>query len=94
MILAFQLSDIVTVPFGWLLGQLYQLTNNYGIAMIIFAILVKLGHWENYDLPGAKTNHGSAQRLSTMIYGVIIIALCWISLLATHDAAEFACFQF
>ncbi len=42
MILAFQLSDLITVPFGWLLGQLYQLTNNYGIAMIIFAILVKL----------------------------------------------------
>ena len=42
MILAFQLSDLVTVPFGWLLGQLYQLTNNYGVAMIIFAILVKL----------------------------------------------------
>ena len=59
-----------------------------------FAILVKLGHWENYDLPGAKTKHGSAQRLSTVVYGVIIIALCWISLLATHDAAEFAYFQF
>ena len=42
MILAFQLSDIITVPFGWLLGQLYQLTNNYGIAMIIFAVLVKI----------------------------------------------------
>ena len=42
MMLAFQLSDLVTVPFGWLLGQLYQFTNNYGVAMIIFAILVKL----------------------------------------------------
>ena len=42
MFLAFQLSDIVTVPFGWLLGQLYQLTNNYGLAMIIFAIVVQL----------------------------------------------------
>ncbi len=59
-----------------------------------FAILVQLGHWENYDLPGAGTKHGSAQRLSTVVYGVIIIALCWISLLATHDAAEFAYFQF
>ncbi len=42
MILAFQLSDLVTVPFGWLLGQLYQLTNNYGVAIIIFAVLVKI----------------------------------------------------
>ena len=41
MILAFQLTDIVTVPFGWLLGQLYYLTSNYGVAMIIFAVIVQ-----------------------------------------------------
>ncbi len=41
MFLAFQLSDIVTVPFGWLLGQLYHLTSNYGVAMIIFAVIVQ-----------------------------------------------------
>ena len=41
MILAFKLSDLVTVPFGWLLGQLYHLTNNYGIAMILFALVVQ-----------------------------------------------------
>ena len=41
MILAFQLSDIITVPFGWLLKVLYQLTNNYGVAMIIFAVIVQ-----------------------------------------------------
>ena len=42
MILAFQLSDLITVPFGYLLSWLYQLTNNYGIALIIFAVLVKV----------------------------------------------------
>jgi len=42
MILAFQLSDIVTVPFGWLLGALYNLTSNYGVAMILFAVIVQL----------------------------------------------------
>ena len=42
MILAFKLSDLVTVPFGYLLSFLYQLTSNYGIALIIFAVLVKL----------------------------------------------------
>ena len=42
MFLAFKLSDIVTVPFGWLLYQLYQLTSNYGVALILFAVLVKL----------------------------------------------------
>ena len=42
MILAFKLSDLVTVPFGWLLGVLYDLTSNYGFAMILFAIIVQL----------------------------------------------------
>ena len=41
MILAFQLSDIITVPFGWLLSFLYNLTSNYGVAMIIFALFVQ-----------------------------------------------------
>ena len=41
MFLAFQLSDIITVPFGWLLGLLYNLTSNYGVAMILFALLVQ-----------------------------------------------------
>ena len=42
MLLAFQLSDIVTVPFGWLLGFLYDSLNNYGLAMIVFAVIVQL----------------------------------------------------
>ena len=37
----FQLKDLITVPFGWLLGVLYDLTANYGFAMIIFAFLVQ-----------------------------------------------------
>ena len=41
MILAFKLSDIITVPFGWLLGLLYDLTANYGVALIIFALIVQ-----------------------------------------------------
>ena len=42
MFLAFKLSDIITVPFGWLLSVLYDFTNNYGLALIIFAVIVKL----------------------------------------------------
>ena len=42
MFLAFELSDIVVVPFGFLLRILYQLVNNYGIALILFTLLVKL----------------------------------------------------
>lgn len=40
MFLAFKLSDIINVPFGWVLGQLYRLTGNYGIALILFAVIV------------------------------------------------------
>ena len=42
MFLAFKFSDLVTVPFGWLLNQLYSLLGNYGLAMILFAIIVQL----------------------------------------------------
>ena len=42
MILAFSLSDIIRVPFGYLLDILYQLTTNYGIALILFSLLLKL----------------------------------------------------
>lgn len=42
MFLAFSLSDLVTVPFGWLLDKIYGLLNNYGLAIIVFAVLVQL----------------------------------------------------
>ena len=42
MFLAFSLSDIVTVTFGFILKVLYDLTTNYGVAIILFSILVKL----------------------------------------------------
>ena len=38
----FSLGDIIKVPFGWILAQLNNLTNNYGAAMILFAVLVQL----------------------------------------------------
>ena len=41
MMLAFSLGDLVTVPFGYLLSFLYDITTNYGIALILFAILVR-----------------------------------------------------
>ena len=42
MFLAFKLRDLITVPFGWLMGQLYQVTGNYGVAMILFAVCVQM----------------------------------------------------
>ncbi len=34
--------DFIAKPFGWLLLFLYNLTNNYGIAVFLFALLVRL----------------------------------------------------
>ena len=42
MFLAFKLRDLITIPFGYLMDWLYQLTNNYGLALILFAIAVQL----------------------------------------------------
>ena len=36
------IGDIIRIPFGYLMDWLYQFTNNYGLALILFAILVKL----------------------------------------------------
>ena len=40
MFLAFKLRDLITVPFGWILSKLYTFTGNYGVAMILFAVVV------------------------------------------------------
>ena len=42
MILAFSLSDLIRLPCGYLIDFLYQLTTNYGLALILFAIIVRL----------------------------------------------------
>ena len=36
------MSKIITVPFGLLIGFLYELTSNYGLAIIIFTFIVQL----------------------------------------------------
>jgi len=53
------LSKIITVPFGWLLGQLYSLTDNYGIAMILFALAV-----QTFMLPMRIKSKKSSMKLS------------------------------
>ena len=43
MFLAMQgIGDIIRIPFGYLMDWLYQFTTNYGLALILFAVLVKL----------------------------------------------------
>lgn len=34
--------EFITKPFGWLIMFLYELTNNYGLAVILFALVVKI----------------------------------------------------
>ena len=36
------LYDAIAVPFGWLLGQFYNLLGNYLVAIAVFALLVKI----------------------------------------------------
>ena len=36
------MDKIITVPFGYVLDWLYQFTNNYGVALILFSLVVQL----------------------------------------------------
>ena len=42
MFLAFKMRDLITIPFGYLMDWLYRVTGNYGVALILFAIIVQL----------------------------------------------------
>ena len=42
MILAFGFWDIIKVPFGYVLEWLYNWTANYGLALILFSLVLKL----------------------------------------------------
>lgn len=61
MILSFSVSDIIRVPFGYLLEWLYNLTANYGIALILFAVVVKL-----ILLPAGIKSKRSMMKISRM----------------------------
>ena len=70
--------------------------NAMTLIQLVLAIvaMVKLNDWGEFDLPSARTAHGQARRISSMVYFVLLIALCWLALLATQDVAIFAYFQF
>ena len=36
------LSDLIRIPFGYLLDWLYQFSGNYGVALILFSLIVKV----------------------------------------------------
>ena len=53
--------DFIRVPFGYLLAWLYQLTTNYGVALIIFAIILKL-----ILLPATAKSKKSTMKMSRL----------------------------
>ncbi len=42
MFLAFKLADIIQIPFGYLMDWLYTMTSDYGVALILFSVLVQI----------------------------------------------------
>ncbi len=62
MILAINsIADLIQVPFGYLLSWLYQFAQNYGLALIIFAIVVKL-----ILLPASAKSKKSTMKMSRL----------------------------
>lgn len=59
MFLAFW--DFIRVPFGWLLARLYDWTSNYGVALIIFAVFIKV-----ILLPATAKGKKSAMKMSRL----------------------------
>ena len=61
MILANGLGDLIKIPFGYLLDWLYQFTANYGLSLIIFAVLIKL-----LLLPASIKSKRSSMKMSRL----------------------------
>ena len=53
--------DFIAVPFGYLMSFLYDLTNNYGVALILFAILVRI-----ILLPATAKSKKSTMKMSRL----------------------------
>ena len=67
-----------------------------GLARIVLSIvcMAKIYRLTEYDLVSTGEDTASAQRMVGYGHLILLIALCWISLLATDAAAGFAYFQF
>ena len=62
MILAMNgIGDLIKIPFGYLLDWLYQFTTNYGLSLIIFAVLIKL-----VLLPASIKSKKSSMKMSRL----------------------------
>ncbi len=75
--------------------QTLGLTGSSLIALVLTLVAMNALHtWGDYDLPEARTETGISRRLVSAACAVAVIALSWLALLATQDAAGFAYFQF
>ena len=62
MILAMNgIGDLIKIPFGYLLDWLYQFTTNYGLSLILFAIIIKL-----VLLPASIKSKRSSMKMSRL----------------------------
>ena len=61
MILANAMGELIKVPFGYLLDWLYQFTANYGLSLIIFAIIIKV-----VLLPASIKSKKSSMKMSRL----------------------------
>ena len=61
MILANGLGDLIKIPFGYLLDWLYQFTMNYGLSLILFAIIIKV-----VLLPASIKSKKSSMKMSRL----------------------------
>ena len=64
------------------------------VLALTLAAMNALHVWGDYDLAPAGTETGRARRLVSAALCVVVIALSWLALLASKDAAGFAYFQF
>ncbi|MBR5110084.1 MAG: MBOAT family protein [Clostridia bacterium] len=61
---------------------------------LTLAAMARIHVWGQYDLPPAATATARTQRTVSAAFLVVTIALSWLALLSTQDAAVFAYFQF
>ena len=62
--------------------------------MLILCAMTRLHVWGEFDLAPAENATIQARRDVGLVLMTIAIALSWLALLATQDAAGFAYFQF
>lgn len=90
------LRSLFSLDFGWTAALASMQTTGFALIGLALTLLAmnRLARWGMPDLPPAGNETRSAQRCVSAAVMVTVIALCWLALAATEDAAVFAYFQF